>query len=261
MIVNDTRETVLITGASSGIGRELAELFASDGSDLVLVARRKNLLDQLADKLSSRYGVRAVVMPTDLGAAGAVQEMAHRLSSMSLRIDVLVNSAGFGARGSFTTLPSERLMEMVEVNIAAVTHLTRLFLPSMVQRKRGGVINLGSVAGFLPGPNMATYYASKAYILAFSEALQEEVRGTGVTVCCVAPGPTDTEFVQQAGLEGVRFFRLGAMDATTVARSGYRGFRSGRALVVPGVSNKAATFLLRFSPRLLTRRLSGWLNV
>jgi len=218
-------------------------------------------MDQLADRLSSRYGIRVEVLPTDLGEPGAVAELVARVGGMSLPVDVLVNSAGFGARGSFAVLPPDRLVEMIQVNIAALTHLSRLLLPAMLQRGRGGVINLGSLAGFLPGPNMATYYASKAYVLAFSEALQEEVRGTGVTVCCVAPGPTDTEFVQAADLEGVRFFRMGAMDPVRVARAGHRGFRAGRTLVVPGASTKAATFLLRFSPRILTRRISGWLNV
>ncbi|CAN5830521.1 SDR family oxidoreductase [soil metagenome] len=254
-------ETVLITGASSGLGLELAELFAADGSNLILVARRAELLNDLAGRMSSRYGVRAEVLATDLSGTGAVEELESRVRQLDLQVDVLVNSAGFGARGAFAELPVERQISMLQVNITALTHLSRLFLPGMIERDRGGIINLSSLAGFLPGPNMAIYYASKAYVLAFSEALQEEVRGTGVTVCCIAPGPTETGFVEAAGLEGVRFFRLGAMSARPVARSGYRGFRAGRALVVPGISNRAATLLLRLSPRLLTRRVSGWLNV
>jgi short-subunit dehydrogenase len=254
-------ETALITGASSGLGLELAELFAADGSNLILVARRADLLNDLAGRLSSRYGVRAEVLATDLSGTGAVEELESRVRDRDLQVDVLVNSAGFGARGAFAELPVERQISMLQVNITALTHLSRLFLPGMLDRDRGGIINLSSLAGFLPGPNMAIYYASKAYVLAFSEALREEVRGTGVAVCCIAPGPTETGFVEAAGLEGVRFFRLGAMSARPVARTGYRGFRAGRALVVPGISNRAATLLLRLSPRLLTRRVSGWLNV
>jgi short-subunit dehydrogenase len=254
-------ETALITGASSGLGLEFAELFAADGSNLILVARRAELLNDLAGRLSSRYGVQAEVLATDLSGTGAVEELESRVRDRDLQVDVLVNSAGFGARGAFAELPVERQISMLQVNITALTHLSRLFLPGMLDRDRGGIINLSSLAGFLPGPNMAIYYASKAYVLAFSEALREEVRGTGVAVCCIAPGPTETGFVEAAGLEGVRFFRLGAMSARPVARTGYRGFRAGRALVVPGISNRAATLLLRLSPRLLTRRVSGWLNV
>jgi uncharacterized protein len=258
--VSRPAETVLITGASSGLGLELAELFAADGSNLVLVARREELLNELAGRLSSRHGVRAEVLPTDLSQAGAVEELEAQVRERDLRVDVLVNSAGFGARGAFAELSVERQISMLQVNITALTHLSRLFLPGMLERDRGGIINLSSLAGFLPGPNMAIYYASKAYVLAFSEALREEVRGSGVNVCCVAPGPTETGFVEAADLEGVRFFRLGAMSAGPVARSGYRGFRAGRTLVVPGLSNRAATLLLRLSPRPLTRRISGWLN-
>jgi uncharacterized protein len=259
--VSRPAETALITGASSGLGLELAELFAADGSNVILVARREELLNDLAGRLSSRYGVKAEVLPADLAGEGAVEELEARVRERDLQVDVLVNSAGFGARGAFAELPVERQISMLQVNITALTHLSRLFLPGMLERDRGGIINLSSLAGFLPGPNMAIYYASKAYVLAFSEALQEEVRGTGVTVCCLAPGPTETGFVGAADLEGVRFFRLGAMKARPVARSGYRAFRAGRALVVPGTSNRAATLLLRLSPRLLTRRISGWLNV
>jgi uncharacterized protein len=254
-------ETALITGASSGLGLELAELFAADGSNLILVARRAELLNELAERLSARYGVRAEVLATDLTSDGAAEGLEARITELGLQVDVLVNSAGFGARGAFAELPVERQISMLQVNMTALTHLSRLFLPGMLERNRGGIINLGSLAGFLPGPYMATYYASKAYVLAFSEALQEEVRGTGVNVCCIAPGPTETGFVEAAGLEGVRFFKLGAMSASRVARSGYRGYRAGRALVMPGISTRAATLLLRLSPRLLTRRVSGWLNI
>jgi uncharacterized protein len=259
--MKEQRETVLVTGASSGLGLEFAELFAADGSDLLLVARRIDLLDALAERLTARHGVRTTVIPSDLSAPDAVPRLVDAVGEMGRHVDVLVNSAGFGARGQFAEIPPAHVNGMVEVNVAALTNLTRALLPGMLERGRGGVINLGSVAGFLPGPHMATYYASKAYVLAFSEALHEEVRGSGVTVCCVAPGPTNTAFVQTAGIEGIRFFKLGAMEAPAVARTGYRAFRRGRALSVPGATNGAATFLLRFSPRALTRRIGRLMNV
>ncbi len=242
------RETVLVTGASSGLGRELAELFAADGSDLVLVARRTGLLEELAERLTTRFGVRSVVIPADLTAPDGVRRLVEAVEEMGIEVDVLVNSAGFGAHGEFTRLAVERVIGMVELNVTALTHLTRCFLPGMVERGRGGIVNLGSLAGFLPGPHMATYFASKAYVLAFSEALQEEVRGTGVTVCCIAPGPTHTDFVETAGMQGIRFFRFGARRAPDVARIGYRDFRAGRALSLPGIATKSVTIALRFSP-------------
>jgi uncharacterized protein len=255
------KETVLVTGASSGLGMELAELFAADGSDLILVARRAELLERLAERVGARFGVRASVIPADLTAPDGVRRLVAAVEEMGLEVDVLVNSAGFGAHGEFARLPVDRVVGMVELNVTALTHLTRCFLPGMIDRGRGGVVNLGSLAGFLPGPHMATYFASKAYVLAFSEALQEEVRGKGVTVCCIAPGPTHTDFVESAGMQGIRFFRFGAKRAPDVARIGYRDFRAGRALSLPGLATKSATFALRFSPRALTRRVSRFLNV
>jgi uncharacterized protein len=259
--VSEQRETVLVTGASSGLGLELAQLFAADGSDLILVARRIDLLDTLAGRLTARFGVRTTVIPSDLGAPDAVPRLVEAVDQMALSVDVLVNSAGIGHRSEFIELPPERVQGTLEVNISALTRLTHTFLPGMIARGRGGVINLGSLAGFLPGPHMATYYASKAYVLALSEALQEEVRGSGVTVCCLAPGPTHTEFVSTNRIEGIRFFRLGAMQASRVAKIGYRDFRAGRAVSVPGAHTKAATMLLRLSPRPLTRRIARWMNV
>jgi uncharacterized protein len=259
-IVKARNETVLVTGASSGLGLELADLFARDGADLILVARRLERLEEVAERLTTDHGVRTLVIPMDLSEPGSVDRLAESIHEMGLQVDVLVNSAGFGARGPFAAMPADRVGGMLEVNIGALTNLTRHFLPGMIERGRGGVINLGSLAGFLPGALMTTYYASKAYVLAFSEALSEEVRGTGVTVCCVAPGPTDTGFVEAAEIEGIRFFRLGAMDARSVAETGYRAFRKGNALSLPGASTRAAAFLLRFSPRALTRRVGGWMN-
>jgi len=253
------RATVRVTGASSGIGWELAKLFAADGSALVLVARRKEKLEELAGELT-RIGVTVRVVAEDLAQAAAPSRIFKSLCADGVAIDVLVNNAGFGARGDFADLTLDRQQEMIDVNVSALTKLARLFLPGMVERRRGGILNVASTAGFQPGPHMAVYYATKAYVLSFSESLAEEVRGAGVRVTCLAPGPTRTGFVAEAGMEGTRLFRLGAMSAAAVARAGHRAFRAGRTLVVPGLTNKIAAASVRFSPRPLVRKLVGKLN-
>lgn len=247
-------ETVLVTGASSGIGEELARLFAADGSDLVLVARRRERLEALAAELEKRHGVAVGVEAVDLSRPERLAELCRRLDQQGVEVDVLVNNAGFGARGTVAELPEERQLEMVRLNIEALTALTRALLPGMLARRRGGILNVGSVAGFQPGPFMAVYYASKAYVLSFSEALAEELRGSGVGVTVLAPGPTVTGFQEAAGLEGSLLFELLPMAAAPVARAGHRGFRRGKVLVVPGLGNR----LLAFSHRLFPRRLVRW---
>lgn len=246
-------ETVLITGASSGIGLELARLFAADKSQLVLVARSRDKLDTLADELRRSHGVDIVVLPQDLADPNAPQAIFD--ATKGSVVDVVVNNAGFGAVGSVADLPLQRQMDMIQVNITALTHLTRLFLPGMIDRKRGGILNVGSTAGFQPGPNMAVYYATKAYVLSFTEALAEEVAGTGVKISCLAPGPTATGFGADSGMEKSLVFKLGAMDAATVARHGYRGFRRGKVIVVPGLKNKLGAFSVRLAPRSVVRKL------
>jgi len=170
-------------------------------------------------------------------------------------VDVLVNNAGFGAAGSVADLSLEKERDMVQVNVAALTQLTRLLLPGMIQRRSGGILNIGSTAGFQPGPYMAVYYATKAYVLFFTEALAEELLGSGVLVTLLAPGPTATEFAAVADLEHKLLFKLGAVDARSVAMAGYRGFRRGRLLVVPGLKNKVGAFAVRFAPRAVVRKM------
>jgi len=255
------RQTVLITGASSGIGLELARLFAEDGYQLVLVARRNDALAALADELRSAHGTRVRVLARDLERASAPHDIAEMLMADGVQVDVLVNNAGFGARGGFTQLDLERQTDMIQLNITALTVLTRLFLPGMLARNRGGVLNLASTAAFQPGPFMAVYYASKAYVQSFTEALAEEVAGTNVKVTCLSPGPTVTEFAARAGTEGSKLLRRSSsMSAQAVARAGYRGWRRGKVLVVPGLANKAGTLAVRLLPRRLLRRLVGGLN-
>lgn len=251
-------ETVLITGASSGIGRELAWCFAESGSDVVLVARREDRLRELAAALEEKHGIGARVLAADLSDPDAPTDIHSRLAVSP--IDVLVNNAGFGARGRFVDLPADRQMDMVQVNVSAVTQLARLFLPAMLERGRGGIINVASTAGFQPGPSMAVYYASKAYVLSFSEALHEECKDTGVTVTCLAPGPTPTEFQERASAERVLVSQMNPTPVDFVARAGFDGFRAGKALVVPGVTNRIGTMLVRFSPRAAVRKVVRFLN-
>ena len=172
-----------------------------------------------------------------------------------MAVDVLVNNAGFGARGAVAELDAERQLGMIQLNVTALTHLTRLFLPPMLERRRGGILNVGSTAGFQPGPNMSVYYATKAYVLSFTEGLAEEVAGTGVKVTCLAPGATDTGFASEADMEGTRLFQLGTMTSEAVAEAGFNGFRAGKTLVVPGLKNKATAASVRFVPRAAVRKL------
>jgi len=198
-------ETVLITGASSGIGRELARLYASDGARLILVARSEDKLRQLADELAAKYGAEAQVLPADLSRPASPREIAGALAQRHIDVDILVNDAGFGARGSVAGLGVDRQLDMVEVNVAALTQLTALLLPGMLERGHGAILNVASTAAFQPDPNQAVYGATKAYVLSFTEALAEEVRGSGVRVSCLAPGPTETGHAAvPAGRDGRR---------------------------------------------------------
>jgi hypothetical protein len=253
-------ETVLITGASSGIGKELARLFAADGSRLVLVARTGGALESLADALREAHKVDARVFVLDLARPESPTQLLTQLQNHGLKVDVLVNNAGFGAQGRFAELPLERQLEMVQVNITALTHLTRLLLPDMIKRRRGGVLNLASTAAFQPGPLMAVYYATKAYVLSFSEALAEEAAGTGVTITALCPGPTETGFGETAQMKTSRLSRLPKMSAQKVAEIGHQAFRRGRVVAVTGTRNRLLAFSVRLAPRAVARKIAGAIN-
>lgn len=245
--------TVLITGASSGIGRAIAKQFAADGSDLVLVARRVSRLYELAAELKKRHGTASVVIPTDLTNEEAVEELLETLSRS--HVDIIVNNAGFGAHGHFWALPEQNQIDQIRLNIVALIRLTYHLLPSMINRGNGGIINVGSMAGFQPGPGMAVYFATKAFVQSFTEALAEELRGTGITVTCLAPGATATEFAQRARHGRKLRFQENGHSANYVADRAYRGFQKGRAIVIPGIQNRLGVILERFVPRAWTRRL------
>ena len=251
------RQTALITGASSGIGRELALLLARDGYDLVVVARRRERLEALGTELTRELGARTTVLEADLADPASPGRIAEDLAGRSLTVDVLVNNAGFGVYGSFAKTPIEKETEMIQVNATAVTHLTKLFLAGMIERRRGRILNVASTAAFQPGPLMAVYYATKAYVLSFSEALANELDGTGVTVTALCPGPTITEFQKTAGLEQTRLFTGPlVMDAAAAARAGYEGMKRGKRIVIPGLPNKLLVQAVRVTPRRLVTAIA-----
>jgi short-subunit dehydrogenase len=214
----------------------------------------------LADELQEQHGIEVRVIASDLADPGTPAALCDELEAAGVTIDVLVNNAGFGAVGPLARLDLKRQLDMVQVNVVALLELTRRLLPGMIERGRGGVLNVGSTAAFQPGPYMATYFATKAFVLSLSEALTEEVAGRGVKVTCLAPGATETEFASVAHAEGTRLFRSGTMDAATVARAGYRAFRAGKALVVPGAKNWLGAAAVRFTPRSVVRKIAAALN-
>lgn len=252
--------TALITGASAGLGLEYARLFAADKHDLVLVARRKDRLDALAAELAAAHGVKVHVVAADLMEPAAAQQIVDAVAALGVTVEYLVNNAGFGTNGTFWELDAAKERGMIEVNITALVVLTRAFLPGMVQRKRGRVLNIGSTAGFQPGPYMAGYYASKAFVNSFTEGLAYELRGTGVTATVSCPGATATEFALVAGNEKSKLFKLGAMTATEVATDGYRAMMAGRPMAVHGLKNKFSAWSVRLSPRALVTAIAASLN-
>jgi len=247
-------ETVLITGASSGIGLELAKCFAADGCKLILVARNSVALEKLAEELRNKNKIETVVLPADLSLPETPKRIFQELSARKISVDVLVNNAGFGLHGAFAELPLQRQLEIIHVNIPALTELTGLFLSGMIERKHGGILNVGSVAGFLPGPNMAVYYASKAFVLSFTEALAEELAEAGVTISAFCPGATESNFSQVAREGKSRKSKTSKMLAEQAARYGYRAFRGGQIVAIPGFQNRSLVFLTRILPRRAVRK-------
>ncbi len=245
-----TRSVALVTGASAGIGKELARQFARGGHDLILTARRTDELRALAAELRTARGATAHVFPADLSDPAAPRTLFNDVTAAGLTVDVLVNNAGFGVFGPFAEADPDRLLAMLRVNVIALTELTRLLVPGMIARGRGRVLNVASTAAFQPGPLMAEYYASKAYVLSLSEALAYELRRTGVTVTCLCPGPTRTEFGSAAAMGDSKLFDGPAvMDAGPVAEAGYRGAMRGKRVVIPGLPNRLGAFATRFVPR------------
>jgi short-subunit dehydrogenase len=255
-----TTKTALVTGASAGIGVELARLAAKDGHDLILVARRRDRLETLAAELTKAHGVQVAIIAADLSDPATPATIADRLRGEGKQVDFLINNAGFGSCGPFSTSVLAREVEMIHLNIRALVQMTHLFLPDMLARKSGRILNMASIAGFVPGPYMATYYASKAFVLSFTEALSSELLGSGVTITASCPGPTKTEFSTVAGSERTNLFQRSVADAATVARHAYRAMMAGKVVAIPGLMNKLIAQSTRISPRAWLRAIAAGLN-
>ena len=251
----------LVTGASSGIGRSLALLLAGRGVDVAITGRNNEALRRLASEIKRQHKVRAAGFACDLGRPDGPKELTSWLDSEEMRPDILVNNAGFGTYGFFSEQTVESQVEMIQVNITSVVELTHRLLPAMLANRNGRILNVASTAAFQPGPLMAVYYASKAFVLHFSEALNNELDGTGVTATALCPGPTATAFQDRANLHKARLVKSAPMmDADTVAKQGIEGLFAGRSLVIPGLLNQATAFSTRFAPRWLTTKMARFVQ-
>ena len=246
----------LITGASGGIGYDLALLAAADGKNLILTARSEEKLNLLADSIRKNHKSEVVIIAADLSSAAGVNQLIKEISDKKLQIDILINNAGFGDFGDFAKADISKNMEMIALNISSLTQLTHFVLQDMMISGKGRIMNVASTAAFMPGPGMAVYYASKAYVLSFSEALTRELKGSGITVTTLCPGPTDTSFASAAGLGKSLMHRL-LPPATSmqVATAGYKAMTNGKAIEIPGLMNKLSTMTPRFTPRFIVRNL------
>jgi len=242
----------LVTGASAGLGVEFAHQLSKRGHALVLVARRKDRLDDLARELGN---ARAVAI--DLSKADAAQELMNNIAAAGEQVDLLVNNAGFGLIGSFAELDAARERQMIDLNVGTLVDLCRIVAPQMIARKSGAILNVASTAAFQPGPRMAVYFATKAFVLSFTEALHEELKPHGIRVSCLCPGPTHTEFGEVAGFGGNGLFDRVAMSARAVVETGLKGLDRNHAVVVPGWMNKVTAASTRFAPRLIVRKIAG----
>ena len=250
------RPVTLVTGASAGLGAEFARACAARGETLALVARRRDRLEALACVRGGEFHVFA----GDLAAPGAAARLFADVEAKGLTIDTLINNAGFGLVGRFADLPRDRQREMIDLNVAALVELTHLALPGMRARARGAILNVASTAAFQSGPGFGIYFATKAFVLSFTEALHQELKGSGVRVTALCPGPTATEFGAVAGVTSARFDRF-STDAAGVVRAGLKGLDRNRAIVIPGVMNKVTAQSSRFLPRALMRRIVAGLKL
>ena len=260
-MTSNARPLALVTGASSGIGANLARELARDGHDLILSARRVEPMHALAEELK-KAGANCTVIAADLSKSGAAAALVRDIEARAPTIDVLVNAAGLGANGRFDASDPVRVTEMLQVNVVALTELTRLLLPPMVKRGKGKVMLVASTAAFQPGPQMAVYCASKAYVLSFGEAIAYELQNTGVTVTTLCPGATDTEFARVADAGSSALFKgalLPLMNANEVARIGYQGLKAGRGVVITGLVNKIMATSSRLSPTSMSMRIANWM--
>ena len=252
--------TALITGASAGLGAHFALALAKQGHDVILVARREDRLQQIAEHVRARHGVAAHAIRADLGKKSAATKLAQTVAERGLAVDMLVNNAGFGARGAFAELDGAMQARMIDLNCRALVELCHAFVPLMLERRTGAILNVASTAAFQPGPWMAVYYASKAFVLSFSEALHEEVKARGVRVSALCPGPTRTEFAGIAGMTDSALFERFAGTPERVVADGLKALVGNRAVAVSGAANRMMASAIRFTPRGLARRIAGSLQ-
>lgn len=251
---NFKNQTVLITGPTAGIGRDLAELFAGEGANLILVSRNVQKLQKVQAELEGKFGIRALVIPSDLSMPGAASQLVAAVGRSGQEVDVLVNNAGYGVYGKFLDEDIEAQLGMIELHVAAPTRLTHAFLPGMVQRKRGGVLNISSTGGFQAVAIENVYCSTKAYLTHFTEALAEELTGSGVTVTCVCPGPTETEFFDNPHMKTRAPAKLSRMTSMAVAKLALAAFKNGKILEVTGLQNKFIAFATKIAPRAVVRK-------
>ena len=253
-------EYALITGASGGLGLEFSYLCAEDGYNLILIARSEDKLRSISEDIKGDYNVNVKIICKDLSDPSSAKEIFERVHGEQLDVAILINNAGFGGTGSFAETDLKNELGMMQVNMVSLAELAKYFLPGMIAGKHGKIMNLASTAAFVPGPFMSIYYATKAFVLSFSEALTNELKRTGVTVTALCPGPTYTDFQKRANVESTRLFRYNVMDARKVALTGYRGLMKGKSVVIPGVFNKLLIQSTRFSPRKTLTAISRWLR-
>ncbi len=250
----------LVTGASSGLGVDFARQLAERGHDLILVARNAERMEVLAAELSEKYKVRCHVIPQDLSRAGSARELVVKLSAMKLDVDILINNAGYGVGGEFVQSDFSEMAGMLQLNMNTLAELTHLLLPPMLERKQGRILNVASTAAFQAGPWMAGYYASKAFVLSFTEALAVELEDSGVSITALCPGPTKTEFFDRARMQGSRLKDLVMADSDRCARNGLDAMFRGQVLIVDGLLNQVSVLSTKLLPRSMTRRVAAHLN-
>lgn len=255
------KKTALITGASSGIGYELSKVFAKNGYNLVLVSRNREKLILVSEELRKQHDIQVTVIPKDLFKWPSPQEIYDEVAAAGIKIEILVNDAGIGVYGKFTQSSAEKQMDLIQLNITSLTMLCKLFGKDMAKNGSGRILNVASTAAFQAGPFMSTYYASKAYVLTLSEALNYELRKDGVTVTALCPGPTQTAFFERSDMIGTRIERSPyMMSAAEVAEIGFSGLLKGKTIVIPGLINKVLAFLVRLTPRRIASAGASFLN-
>lgn len=255
-----SRSCVLITGATAGIGYELAKLYANEGRNLILIARDEEKLEKVREKLYVLYNINIYIIVLDLSEDNFCEKVLDFVDKKNLSVDILINNAGVGSFGYLNEIEMEKELRLIDINIRALTELTKTFLPNMIEDGYGGIMNVSSTAAFCAGPKMATYYASKAYVLNFTEAIYEEVKGTGIKISCLCPGPVDTDFQEKSGIKKRPSTKKVLVSPKEVAEIAFKDFKKGKLIIIPGFKNKVIVTINKFIPRSLSRKVILMMN-